>query len=592
MFDATATVAWGNLSYDAQVPDSTTLTVAVRGGATPTPDGSWTAWTTVTNNSDIPATSRYLQYRATLGTSNSALTPVLQEVRIAVSGPPPANQAPSVTNPGAQTGTVGIPLSLPITATDPDDDTITYSSIGLPTGLTIHPDTGVISGTPTADGVFNPTITASDGHLSGNAAFAWTIAPAPPPNSLTDTTVADFGLGVTASTVVTDVGGGEVTLSPTVNEEFNGSAVPAGWEAATWNPGGSATVAGGSLAVDGAYARTTALHSPGHVLEFRATFGAGTFQNAGFGLDLNAFRWAMFGIGDTADQLYARVSGQADVPLGNLLGSPHTYRIEWESSATRFYVDGTLRHTATSITDVMRPIASDFNTGAPGLSVDWLRMSPYAAGGTFTSRVFDAGSNADWGFLSYQALTPAGTSLSLEVRTGDVATPDDSWSSWTSVANGGAIPGVDPFAQYRGAFGTTNPDRSAVLEQVTLSYADGDPIPNRAPTVADPGDQEDTVGDVVSVAMSATDPDGDSLTFSATGLPAGLAINTSTGVISGEPTTVGQFSVTVVADDGSLTDDAAFVWTVAAPPIPSSLVDTTTADFNAGDALLHDRDVH
>ena len=183
VFDATALVAWGNLSYDAQSPDSTTLAVAVRSGATPTPDGSWTGWTTVANNTDIPATSRYLQYRAAFGTSNTALTPVLQEVRIAVSGPPPANQAPSVTNPGPQTGTVGAPLSLPITATDPDNDTLTYSAIGLPTGLTIHPDTGVISGTPTADGVFNATVTASDGPLSGNASFAWTIAPAPPPTA-------------------------------------------------------------------------------------------------------------------------------------------------------------------------------------------------------------------------------------------------------------------------------------------------------------------------------------------------------------------------------------------------------------------------
>ena len=153
-------------------------------------------------------------------------------------------------------------------------------------------------------------------------------------------------------------------------------------------------------------------------------------------------------------------------------------------------------------------------------------------------------------------MTPAGTSLSLEVRTGDVATPDGSWSGWTSVANGGAIPGIDPFAQYRATFATTDPGRSAVLEEVTLSYTDGEPIPNRAPAVTDPGDQTDTVGDIVSLAISATDPDGDSLTFSATGLPNGLTINPSTGLISGEPTTAGQFSVTVIADDGELTGNA------------------------------------
>ena len=60
----------------------------------------------------------------------------------------------------------------------------------------------------------------------------------------------------------------------------------------------------------------------------------------------------------------------------------------------------------------------------------------------------------------------------------------------------------------------------------------------------------------MSLAISATDPDGDSLTFSATGLPSGLTINPSTGLISGEPPTVGQFSVTVVADDGEMTGNA------------------------------------
>ena len=42
----------------------------------------------------------------------------------------------------------------------------------------------------------------------------------------------------------------------------------------------------------------------------------------------------------------------------------------------------------------MRPLASDRTNGGGNLVLDWMRMTPYAASGTFTSRVLDAGSAA------------------------------------------------------------------------------------------------------------------------------------------------------------------------------------------------------
>ena len=62
------------------------------------------------------------------------------------------------------------------------------------------------------------------------------------------------------------------------------------------------------------------------------------------------------------------------------------------------------------------------------------------------------------------------------------------------------------------------------------------------------------------------------LTYSATGLPAGLSIGSSTGLISGTPTTAGTSSVTVTATDGTGAKGAAsFTWTVSTgqPPPPS-----------------------
>ena len=55
-------------------------------------------------------------------------------------------------------------------------------------------------------------------------------------------------------------------------------------------------------------------------------------------------------------------------------------------------------------------------------------------------------------------------------------------------------------------------------------------------------------------SWSASDPDGDALTYSATGLPSGLTLNTATGLISGtlSPASAGTHQVAVTASDSSL----------------------------------------
>jgi hypothetical protein len=83
-------------------------------------------------------------------------------------------------------------------------------------------------------------------------------------------------------------------------------------------------------------------------------------------------------------------------------------------------------------------------------------------------------------------------------------------------------------------------------------------------TVTSPGAQSATVAAPVSVPITATDSGtGQTLTYSATTLPAGLSISSSTGVISGTPTTAGTSSVTVTAKDGTgASGSATFTWTV------------------------------
>ena len=86
------------------------------------------------------------------------------------------NRLPVVTNPGARSNVVGFAASLQIQASDADGDLLTYSATGLPTGLTIQPTTGLITGTSSAIGNFNVALSVTDNKGSPTtAAFTWSI---------------------------------------------------------------------------------------------------------------------------------------------------------------------------------------------------------------------------------------------------------------------------------------------------------------------------------------------------------------------------------------------------------------------------------
>ena len=93
-------------------------------------------------------------------------------------------------------------------------------------------------------------------------------------------------------------------------------------------------------------------------------------------------------------------------------------------------------------------------------------------------------------------------------------------------------------------------------------------------TVTNPGAQTSKAGTAASLQIQASDSaSGQTLTYSATGLPAGLSVNSSTGLLSGTPTTAGTSTVTVTAKDTTgASGSASFSWTVN----PASTGNTVT----------------
>ncbi|MET9730199.1 M4 family metallopeptidase [Streptomyces sp. NPDC006458] len=85
-------------------------------------------------------------------------------------------------------------------------------------------------------------------------------------------------------------------------------------------------------------------------------------------------------------------------------------------------------------------------------------------------------------------------------------------------------------------------------------------------TATNPGSQYTAVNAAASLQIQATSTNPGPLTYSATGLPAGLSINASTGLISGTATTLGTSNVTVTAKDSTnATGTATFTWKIYTP---------------------------
>ena len=111
------------------------------------------------------------------------------------------------------------------------------------------------------------------------------------------------------------------------------------------------------------------------------------------------------------------------------------------------------------------------------------------------------------------------------------------------------------------------------------------------PTAPAIDDQTATVGTAYTQTLDVGTGGNTPLTYSASGIPAGLSFNVTTRVLSGTPTTAQTYTVTyTVEDDDGDTDDSTFDIVVSAALTGTSLWDDSVfLNSTPGVAWLHDQ---
>jgi hypothetical protein len=438
-------------------------------------------------------------YDITVTASDGTITTAPQAVAITVTN---VNEAPTVVTQNAP-ATMTLAVNQAITTNndvsamfaDVDSAILTYSATGLPTGVTLNPTTGLITGTPTATvTAASVVITASDGALSVSHTIAVSVVTAPVISGITaNVAQATSGNGLTFTATLSEAVA--VTGTPTLTLDVGGTAMTATYS------GGTGT----------------------NTLTFTATAPAtGT---------------------DSTVTVSAITLGGGATVIGNTTGQPLVTTTVGQVISS-FVVD----NSAPVFTSATAVNAAENQTAAYTAAVTDATAVSYGLGTTGDNTLFTI-SNA--GVVTFNAnATP-----NFEVP-GDTGTPDNVYNI--------TVTAMDALGH------ATNQNVAITVTNV-----------NEAPALTSGATSAQTLP--VNQAFSSNvsglfaDPDAaTTLTYSATGLPTGVTINATTGVISGTPATTGTVPIVITASDGTLTVDHTVTVTVVTAPTLASTIDNVT----------------
>ena len=459
-----------------------------------------------------------------------------------------SNRPPTLVNPGGRTSQLSQATTLQLQGVDPDGQAVTYSATGLPAGLTLQSSTGFISGTPTSAGAFTVTATVSDGILTASQSFTWTIA-APDATSPTVTISGPTSAATYTTTAST------VTLTGSAADNVAVTQV-------TWtnDRGGNGTATG----TTSWSAANVTLQAGTNVLTVTARDAAG---NTSSDVLTVTYTGVPVNSAPTLTNPGARSSNLAQTTSLQLAGSdPNGDALTYSVTALPPGLSLTASSGLIAGTPVMTgsyPVTATVSDGALSASQTFTwTITPNASASTGTIRLtWDA--NLEPGIAGY--IVHAGTQTGSYVQHYDVGLT-------TSYLFSNAVLG-QRYCFTVSAYLTGPVEGPSSVE--VCGYA------NMAPTLTSVGNQSSNAGQAVTLQLSGSDPEGSALTYSATGLPAGLAVNAATGLISGTPPTAGTYSVTATVSDGVLTSSRSFMWTIVAAGDATVPVVTVTSPTSA-----------
>jgi putative Ig domain-containing protein len=469
----------------------------------------------------------------------------------------PSNNPPVVTNPGNQSNNEGASVSLQVAASDLDGDTLSYGASGLPAGLSINSSTGLISGTvsntASNSSPYSTSVTASDASSSDTKNFTWTI---------TDAT----------SPVVTNPGNKTNNEGDSVN--FLVAATDADGDALTW----SAASLPAGLSINTSTGRISGTISAGASLG--SPYSSSVTAGDGHTSDTKNFTWTVGVVpppndppvvtnpGTQSNAEGASVSLQvvatdSDGPQAltySASGLPAGLSINTSTGE----ISGTVSSTAGASSPYSSSVTASDGQGSDTENFTWTVTDP-------TTPVVTAPgdkSNNEGASVNLQISASDGDNDTLTYSASGLP-PGLAINASTGAITGTISAGAASNSPYSSSV-TAGDGSSSDTENFSWAV-------NGPPVVTNPGARSNDEGDSVSVQIVATDPNpGDTLTYSATGLPDGLTIDTSTGLISGTISagagSGSPFSAQVSASDGSLSDTESFTWTINGPPgVPTGL---------------------
>jgi hypothetical protein len=496
--------------------------------------------------------------------TSGGIGPKSAEVTVDVAGP--VNQPPTITQPANQSTAQNASASLAIVASDPNGTALSFSASGLPPGMGINAASGVIAGTPTAAGSYSVTVVASDGSLSASRTFTWTVTA-----GTGSTTIALSPADTTLHINNTYLGGDHRLavytwpanrVTSAILMKFDLSQIPA-----------NATVQSAVLSL-------ALIETDGFTSEQNYNVSLHQIVNKQPNLDI-ATGWIANGTTlwtpntccnnnvplAQSDISAARAVTAVSRTLGTKTWDATSLVQAWRATPTqnyglllnadtakgehRFRYFASVEHPTAAQRPVLRVTYTTGGGGVTDTTAPTVSLTSPANGATVS------GANVSIAATAADAVGVTGVQFRLDganLGSQDTVAPYAATWNTTTATNGSHV----LTAVARDAAGNT---RTSASITVTVNNV----AANRAPVLTQPANQTGTEGAADSLALSASDPDGNPLTFSATGLPGGLAINTASGLISGTLsfTSAGVHSVTAMVSDGSLSHSRTFTWTVA-----------------------------